>query len=182
MEKSHTISMETKLTTGQITLIYSSLMLVILSTMIACGMASTPKIRRNPSANEFKPEWKDPNANSKDRPREDIRRFRISGYCSCEKCTGSWSRIPVSSGKRKTASGYTLKPDGSDRFRICAADKSIPFGTKLRIPGVSGEVVVEDRGGAIRGNRIDLYCGSDPEAHRRAQEWGVQYLECRIIQ
>lgn len=56
-----------------------------------------------------------------------------------------------------TASGESVR-DG-----IVAADSSIPFGTILYIEGV-GEVVVKDRGGAIEGNRIDLYVETKDEA------------------
>ena len=37
--------------------------------------------------------------------------------------------------------------------------------------------VVEDRGGAIQGNRIDLYMNS----HSEALAWGVRYLDVEVL-
>ena len=59
---------------------------------------------------------------------------------------------------------------------VVAADPSIPFGTKLYIEGV-GIVVVKDRGGAIRGNILDLYI-PDP---KNAEKWGVQHRKVYFI-
>ena len=38
-----------------------------------------------------------------------------------------------------------------------------PFGTKVEIKGM-GTYIVQDRGGAINGNRIDIYFDSHSEA------------------
>ena len=51
-----------------------------------------------------------------------------------------------------------------------AADTSVlPFGTIVEVPGY-GYGRVEDRGGAIKGNRLDLWFPS----HSEAQRWGRQ--------
>ena len=55
-------------------------------------------------------------------------------------------------------------------------NKSIPFGTKIYIDGV-GERIVQDRGGAIKGNRIDLYFDS----HQEALNFGRQTKEVTIL-
>ena len=53
-----------------------------------------------------------------------------------------------------------------------AADTDVlPFGTVILIDG--HEYIVQDRGGAIKGNRIDVYF----ESHEEALEFGVQYKE-----
>ena len=52
---------------------------------------------------------------------------------------------------------------------VVAADPSIPFGTRLYIEGI-GFVVVKDRGGAIKGDILDLYI-PDPE---EAKKFGRQ--------
>lgn len=53
-----------------------------------------------------------------------------------------------------------------------AADISVlPYGTKVIIDG--HQYIVQDRGGSIEGNRIDIYF----ESHQAALEWGVQYKE-----
>lgn len=94
-------------------------------------------------------------------------RMRVTAYCPCPKCCGSYS-------DGLTASGHKI--GHGDRF--VAADRIYPFGTEMIIPGYkSGRPVkVLDRGGAIRGNRIDVFFDS----HQQALEWGVRYLDVKI--
>ena len=84
--------------------------------------------------------------------------FKITAYCSCKKCTGS--------GKGITASGAIVQAN-----HTVAAPPNFPFGTILLINGI--EYTVEDRGGAIKGNRLDIYFDS----HEEALQFGVKYLE-----
>ena len=46
------------------------------------------------------------------------------------------------------------------------------------IPGYKNSQTVEvlDRGGAIRGNRLDVFFNS----HQEALEWGVRHLDVKI--
>ena len=75
-----------------------------------------------------------------------------------------------STGKRPDMKGYGLTASGKRvRVGMCAADKSVPFGTVFVVPGY-GRAVVEDRGGAIKGNHIDVYF----ERHSAARAWGVR--------
>ncbi|MDD4888891.1 MAG: 3D domain-containing protein [Phycisphaerae bacterium] len=94
-----------------------------------------------------------------------VRRMRVTAYCPCAKCCGAWSDGITASGEPVTANGG----------RFCAADKSIPFGTMLDIPGY-GTVPVLDRGGAIKGDRIDVFFPS----HQEALAWGVRWLDVGI--
>ena len=55
-------------------------------------------------------------------------------------------------------------------------DKSIPFGTKIYIDGV-GERILQDRGGTIKGNRIDLYFSD----HQSALNFGRQTKQVTIL-
>lgn len=88
--------------------------------------------------------------------------FKVTAYCGCSACCGKSNGI--------TASG-TKATEG----RTIAADTSkYPFGTELVIDGKT--YVVEDRGGAISGNRIDVYFNS----HSEALQWGVRYCEVKI--
>ena len=88
--------------------------------------------------------------------------YKITAYCSCAKCCGKSNGI--------TACGKKAKAG-----RTIAAPRGFSFGTKLSINGKT--YVVEDRGGAIKGNRIDLYVNSHSEALR----WGVKYLPVKIL-
>ena len=86
--------------------------------------------------------------------------FRITAYCSCSQCCGKWSNGITASGKTARAN-HTI-----------AADTSVlPFGTEVYIDGK--RYVVEDRGGAIKGNKIDIYFDS----HTEANNFGVKYKE-----
>lgn len=87
--------------------------------------------------------------------------FKITAYCSCSKCCGKQTGI-TASGTRATAG------------RTVAASGQFAFGTKLIING--REYVVEDRGGAIQGNKIDMYMNS----HAEALAWGVKYLPVQV--
>lgn len=95
--------------------------------------------------------------------------YKITAYCPCVKCCGVWSaEHPSHQGTdyvQKTASG-TIPTEG----RTIAADPSVlPYGTVVVVDGY--EYVVEDTGGAMNGNAIDIYFSS----HEAALEWGVQY-------
>lgn len=88
--------------------------------------------------------------------------FKITAYCSCAKCCGKQTGI-TASGTKATAG------------RTVAASSQYAFGTKLVINGKS--YVVEDRGGAIQGNKIDIYMNS----HAEALAWGVKYLPVQVV-
>ena len=96
-------------------------------------------------------------------------RFRVTAYCPCAKCCGKWSR------HRTTASGRPVTHNGG---KFAAADRAIPFGTMLSIPGYNGgrPVPVLDRGGAIRGKRLDVFFPT----HAEARKWGVRQLRINI--
>ena len=85
---------------------------------------------------------------------DDTRTMVATAYCTCPKCCG-----PAAHG---------VCADGTPaKGKIIAAPKSIPFGTVLSVPGY-GTAIVHDRGGAIKGNRLDLLFAS----HKAARQWG----------
>ena len=84
--------------------------------------------------------------------------YQLTAYCACVKCCRKSNGI-TASGAKATAG------------RTVAVDSSIPFGTRLIIDG--HEYVAEDRGGAIKGNRIDIFFAT----HQEALNFGVQYKE-----
>ena len=65
-------------------------------------------------------------------------------------------------------------------YRVVAADRSIPFGTIMRITLADGTVInaiVADRGGSIKGNRLDVLVASYDEAIRLGrQQVTVEFL------
>jgi len=94
--------------------------------------------------------------------------FIVTAYCPCKKCCGPQACGITASGKPVTANGSLF----------VAADRSIPFGTKIKVPGYAdGKAVpVLDRGGAIKGNRLDVYFPT----HQAALNWGRQTLTVEI--
>ena len=87
-----------------------------------------------------------------------------TAYCGCVQCCGKSDCI--------TATG-TRATEG----RTIAADpRVIPYGTHVLING--HEYIVEDCGGAINGNRIDIYF----ESHADALQFGVQTVTVEILQ
>lgn len=88
-------------------------------------------------------------------------KFVITAYCTCRICCG------VYSGRNRTASGTVPTAN-----RTIAVDTNvIPFGTRVII---NGQVyVAEDRGGAIKGNRIDMFFMT----HQEALRWGRKTME-----
>jgi len=63
------------------------------------------------------------------------------------------------------------------RYGIIAVDpRVIPLGTRLYVPGY-GEGIAADTGGAVKGNRIDVWLPSQA----RAEEWGVKTLTITIL-
>lgn len=90
-----------------------------------------------------------------------VKIYKVTAYCACAKCCGK-STGRTASGKMATAG------------RTVAAPSTFKFGTKLSINGKT--YVVEDRGGAIKGNRIDIFV----ESHSAALRWGVRYLPVEV--
>jgi 3D (Asp-Asp-Asp) domain-containing protein len=90
--------------------------------------------------------------------------MEVTAYCSCTKCCGSKATGLTASGKLVTY----------NEGRFVAADTSMfPFGTKLSIPGYhdGGRVEVIDRGGAIKGNKIDVFFPNHEDAKRWGRKW-----------
>lgn len=72
----------------------------------------------------------------------------------------------ASTGKSSGDSGYGVTASGTtvQTGRTIACPPSYPFGTKIELEGY-GVRVCEDRGGAIQGNRIDIYVSTESEAY-----------------
>jgi 3D (Asp-Asp-Asp) domain-containing protein len=89
-----------------------------------------------------------------------VGRVKLTAYCAhCDVCDTGWKTADC------TRADY--------RRGIVAADKSVPFGTKLMIDGLEGVYTVRDRGGRVVGNHLDILVKS----HWEARKWGVQYRD-----
>ncbi len=91
--------------------------------------------------------------------------FEVTAYCPCSDCCQNFADGITASGR--PAKGFFV-----------AAPPEMPFGAMISIPGYAGGefVPVLDRGGAIVGNRLDVFFSS----HEDAIKFGRRYLEVRI--
>lgn len=97
--------------------------------------------------------------------------FRCTAYCSCYECCAEWAlNRPVDEDGNEVV--LTASGERAEQGKTIAVDTSvIPFGSVLVIDG--REYTAQDRGGAIKGQRIDVYFDS----HEDALEWGIQAHE-----
>lgn len=94
--------------------------------------------------------------------------FRITAYCSCEKCCGEWAKNRPN-GIVYGAAGVELKAGVS-----CASP--LPLGTVVEVEGL-GEYIVQDRPAQwvidkYGENQIDIYFDS----HEAASAFGLKQL------
>jgi 3D (Asp-Asp-Asp) domain-containing protein len=105
------------------------------------------------------------------RPLRHIRtvRMRVTAYSPDARSCGQWA-------DGFTASGYSVWTNG---MKLVAADTSLlPFGSLVSIDGYDrGRVVpVLDRGGAIKGDRLDVLMPT----HEQALQWGVRWIDVDV--
>lgn len=86
----------------------------------------------------------------------------FSYYCPCSACCGQ--NTGVTAAGTKAVAGRTI-----------AASEEIPFGSYI----VDGDTIytVEDRGGAIKDNKFDVYVNS----HQEALEKGIEHKTIEIV-
>ena len=88
--------------------------------------------------------------------------YKITAYCPCSKCCGK-------------TTGRTASGTKATAGRTVAASSKFAFGTKLNIGGHI--YTVEDRGGAVNGNKIDIFVNT----HSEALQWGVRYMTVSVV-
>jgi 3D (Asp-Asp-Asp) domain-containing protein len=110
------------------------------------------------------------------------RTLLVTGYCKCGECCGwtrTWYGMPVyasgpNKGKRKHV-GITASGSRADTGTIAADTARYPMGTIMLVEGY-GYGRVEDRGGRVKGDHIDLYF----HTHAQAQKWGKKVMKVKI--
>lgn len=75
-----------------------------------------------------------------------------------------------------TATGTTVRRDPNGYSTVAVDPRVIPLGTRLYIEGY-GLAIAEDTGGAIIGNKIDVYFGS----YQEATNWGRRQVNVYIL-
>jgi 3D (Asp-Asp-Asp) domain-containing protein len=142
------------------------LLLLALGAVIGCSGCATASIR--PVKGKFQA------------PRQV--RMTVTGYCNCQQCCDwryTWYGRPVyasgpNKGRRK-AIGVTASGTRARMGAVAADPSRYPMGTIVHVPGY-GYGRVEDTGGAIKGDALDLWFPS----HARAQTWGRQNLTVQV--
>lgn len=108
-----------------------------------------------------------PNTESASKPAPSATRemtVRATAYTAyCNGCSGI------------TATGINLKAN-PDKKVIAVDPKVIPLGTKVWVEGY-GEAIAGDTGGAIKGNRIDVFIPNKS----RALQWGSKNVKVKIL-
>ena len=111
-----------------------------------------------------------------------LRDMIVTGYCRCGECCGwkrNWYGRPVytsgpNKGKRKHV-GLTASGTMAHKGTIAADLTRYTVGTIMYVEGY-GYGRVEDSGGMIKGEHIDLYFLT----HRQAQVWGRQRKTVKV--
>lgn len=107
---------------------------------------------------------------------------RIVVYGSTMVASRGGEDIRYSQSLDMLASAYTYTGNNTASgvapyYGVAAVDTSqIPLGTKLYVEGY-GHATALDRGGAIRGNRIDLFFGTRGEA----MNWGLRWVKVYVL-
>jgi peptidoglycan hydrolase-like protein with peptidoglycan-binding domain/3D (Asp-Asp-Asp) domain-containing protein len=113
--------------------------------------------------------------------------FTITAYYSPIEGQKRYIRGSLAADKKLNGNGVH-GADGTPVFAgMIAAPKTIPFGTKMSIPGI-GIVAVHDRGGAIvpagqrgtRFDRLDVWMGYGDEGLNRALRWGRRTVKVTV--
>jgi 3D (Asp-Asp-Asp) domain-containing protein len=98
-------------------------------------------------------------------------RMLVTAYCPKSCCCGKHA-------DGITASGHSIATNGGN---LVAADtRLLPFGSLVQVPGYDSDRIVPvlDRGGKIKGHRLDLLMSS----HQQAKRWGARWLTVTIYE
>lgn len=127
-------------------------------TLAIDASAAKPKTQQTIADNITKPVTTTVNTAS------DIYTMRATAYTAyCEGCSGI------------TANGTDIR--SNPNLKVIAVDpRVIPLGTKVWVEGY-GEAIAADTGGAIKGNKIDVFIPSDGQA----RNWGVRTVTVKIL-
>ncbi|CEO89826.1 3D domain-containing protein [Syntrophaceticus schinkii] len=87
----------------------------------------------------------------------------VTAYCPCPICCGKSDGITSSGTLAKKQQTIAVDPD------------VIPIGSEVYLEGL-GTFIAEDTGGAIKGNRIDIFM----EDHNQALLFGIQEIKAYL--
>lgn len=90
--------------------------------------------------------------------------FKTTAYCPCRSCSEGWGR--------HTCTGAIA----SANHTIAVDPRVIPYGSKVLINGTV--YTAEDKGGAVKGNHIDIFF----DTHGETRTYGTRSAEVFLIQ
>ena len=98
-------------------------------------------------------------------------KFKLTAYCPCEICCNGYAyNRPVDENENEIIYG-AIGEELKEGYSIAVDPDVIPYRSEVIINGKTYRA--QDCGGAIKGNRIDVYF----EDHNDALDFGVQYAE-----
>lgn len=113
-------------------------------------------------------------------PQEQTKEFEITAYDNTVQSQGKWVD--------KTATGFNLKGHTLESAKCIAVDPNvIPLGSKVQLyfgeeyKHLNGVYIARDTGGAIKGNKIDLFMGDGP-VRKEVMEFGRRKVQVKIIE
>jgi len=101
---------------------------------------------------------------------ESLGQFKVTYYCPCATCCGEWADGITASGTQATQ-GRT----------VAANPQFLPYGSEILVrfeDGTEETYTVEDCGGAVKGQHIDIFMDS----HEAALAEGVKTAEVFLIE
>lgn len=102
--------------------------------------------------------------------------FKLTAYCSCSLCCGKWAlNRPIDNNGNEIVYG-SIGERLKEGYSIAVDPTVIPYRTEVIINGKVYKA--QDCGGAIKGNRIDVYF----DDHQAALNYGVQYAEVFLVE
>lgn len=140
----------------------------------------TPEEVEPPSVSEPEPQPEEPPVEEVEEPEPietwtSLGTFALTAYCSCETCCGYWATIRPQDENGNpivyTASGAVAEAG----ITIAVDPDIIPYGTTVKIN--DHLYIAQDTGGAIDGNRIDVY----HDNHQEARKFGRQQAEVFVL-
>lgn len=102
-----------------------------------------------------------------------VMRMRATAYTADYASTG---KGPGDYGYGITATGTVARRNNGGYSSIAVDPRVIPLGTKVYVEGY-GYAIAEDTGGAIKGDKIDVFFDSNSEVNN----WGVKWVNVYIV-
>lgn len=131
-----------------------------------------PEPKEKPAAKQTRSVVKKPPTNTKE--------FEITAYDNTVQSQGKWID--------QTATGFNLKGHTLESAKCIAVDPNvIPLGSKVQLyfgeeyEHLNGVYIARDTGGAIKGNKIDLFMGDGP-VRKEVMEFGRRKVQVKIIE